>query len=110
VPDDLKEAVTRLGQAPPSGRQLFLLRMMGLIAPPKSAGLLKRIRGVLLLIFFVVALLGTAFGLVELIALPFGGVKLGTAIFLGIVLLGVVIGVLAFVGRRRQKRQLAARG
>ena len=33
-PDELKEAVERLGQAPPSGRQLFLLRIMGLVAPP----------------------------------------------------------------------------
>ena len=32
-PDDLKEAVEKLGQAPPSSRQLFLLRMMGLVVP-----------------------------------------------------------------------------
>ena len=38
-PDELKEALEKLGQAPPSGRQLFLLRMMGLIAPPPSAGM-----------------------------------------------------------------------
>src|SRR6187455_1629536 len=31
-PDDLKAAVERLGQAPPSGRQLLLLRIMGLLA------------------------------------------------------------------------------
>src|ERR671926_845865 len=35
--DDLKEAVQRLGQAPPSGRQLMLLRIMGLIAPAQNA-------------------------------------------------------------------------
>ena len=29
-PDDLKEAVDRLGQAPPSSRQLMMLRLMGL--------------------------------------------------------------------------------
>ena len=29
-PDDLKQAVERLGQAPPSSRQLLLLRVMGL--------------------------------------------------------------------------------
>src|SRR5881398_3732935 len=37
-PGDLKEAVERLGQAPPSGRQLMMLRFMGLVAPPASAG------------------------------------------------------------------------
>ena len=36
-PDDLKAAVEKLGQAPPSSRQLFLLRVMGLIAPPAGA-------------------------------------------------------------------------
>src|ERR671933_908303 len=36
-PDDLKQAVERLGQAPPSGRQLMLLRLMGLIAPAQNA-------------------------------------------------------------------------
>ena len=35
-PDDLKTAVERLGQAPPTGRQLLLLRLMGLIAPPRA--------------------------------------------------------------------------
>ena len=29
-PDDLKQAVERLGQEPPSNRQLLLLRFMGL--------------------------------------------------------------------------------
>ncbi len=37
-PDDLKAAVEQLGQAPPSSRQLLLLRFMGLVAPPASAG------------------------------------------------------------------------
>ena len=32
---DLKTAVERLGQEAPSSRQLFGLRVMGLIAPPK---------------------------------------------------------------------------
>ena len=44
-PDELKEAVERLGQAPPSGRQLFLLRIMGLVAPPPGASLALRARG-----------------------------------------------------------------
>src|SRR5260370_40454656 len=45
-PSDLKEAVERLGQAPPSGRQLLLLRVMGLLAPPQGASLLLSLRGV----------------------------------------------------------------
>src|SRR5947208_10080582 len=36
--DDLKEAVERLGQAPPSNRQLMVLRLMGLLAPPPGSG------------------------------------------------------------------------
>ena len=36
-PDDLKQAVERLGQAPPSNRQLLLLRLMGFLAPPANA-------------------------------------------------------------------------
>src|ERR671916_1578337 len=43
-PDDLKEAVEKLGQTPPSGRQLFLLRIMGLIAPPPGSGFAPRAR------------------------------------------------------------------
>ncbi len=31
---DLKDAVERLGQTPPSGRQMFALRAMGLLVPP----------------------------------------------------------------------------
>src|ERR687888_1417481 len=42
---DLKEAVEKLGQEAPSGRQLFVLQLMGLIAPPASAGILLRARG-----------------------------------------------------------------
>ena len=38
-PDDLKAAMEKLGQEAPSGRQLFMLRMMGLLIPPASAGI-----------------------------------------------------------------------
>src|SRR5580692_4493920 len=41
---DLKQAVERLGQAPPSGRQMFALRAMGLLIPPASAGIVARAR------------------------------------------------------------------
>ena len=70
---DLKDAVERLGQEPPSGRQMFALRAMGLLIPPRSAGILARLRGVLLIIVLVVALLAVGLGIVELISLPFGG-------------------------------------
>src|ERR671926_1018383 len=48
--DDLKKAVQRLGQAPPSGRQLMLLRIMGFIAPSASAPWYLKVRGVLLIL------------------------------------------------------------
>ena len=76
---DLKDAVERLGQAPPSGRQLFALRAMGLLAPPSSAGILPRIRGIVLIIVLVILLLALGTGIVELVSLPFGGIGLAPA-------------------------------
>ena len=35
-PDELKEAMEKLGQAPPSTRQMLVLRLMGLISPPRE--------------------------------------------------------------------------
>jgi hypothetical protein len=107
-PDDLKEAVTRLGQAPPSGRQLLMLRIMGLVAPPQSAPWYLKLRGVLLVILFIVVLLAVGFGIVKLVALPFGGAGTGAALLLGLLLIIVVLGVLTLIGRRRQKRARAA--
>src|SRR6266704_1426853 len=40
--DDLKAAAERLGVEAPTTRQLRGLKLMGLVAPPKSAGLLAR--------------------------------------------------------------------
>ncbi len=37
-PDELKEAVEKLGQEPPSSRQLFLLRITGLLLPLPAPG------------------------------------------------------------------------
>src|SRR5436190_5302356 len=73
--DDLKRATERLGVDAPSTRQLRGLRLMGLVAPPASAGMLARIRGILLVIALVIVVLAIGFGIVELIALPFGGVS-----------------------------------
>jgi hypothetical protein len=108
-PDDLKEAVEKLGQAPPSNRQLMLLRIMGLIAPTQGASLWVRARGILLLIAIVIVLLAVGFGLAKLIALPFGGVGTFGAILLGLVVIAVILGVLTLLGRRRQARAKAAR-
>jgi hypothetical protein len=99
---DLKVAAEKLGQAPPSNRQLLMLRVLGLIAPPPGSPWYLRVRGVLLLILAVVVLLALGFGIVKLIALPFGGIG-NVAWFWGFLLVAAVLGVLAFVGRRRQK-------
>jgi hypothetical protein len=106
-PDDLKQAVERLGQAPPSGRQLFLLRIMGLLAPPPGSGFLARARGILIVLALVLLLILLGFGIVQLIALPFGGVSTAGGLLLGIVAIAIVLGVLALVGRRRQARAKA---
>jgi len=108
-PDDLKAAAERLGQTPPTNRQLLLLRFMGIVAPPASAGGLARARGILVLLLLVVALLALGWGIVQLVSLPFGGIGAGVSIFWGFLLVCVVLGVMAFVGRRRQKRAVAAR-
>jgi endonuclease III len=105
---DLKDAVTRLGQKPPSDRQLLVLRFMGLIAPPASAGGLARLRGVALLLALVVLLVAVGFGIAQLVALPFGGVGIFGGVLLGLVIVVAVLGVLALLGRRRQARARAA--
>src|SRR3954447_15215640 len=85
-PEDLKEAMEKLGQEPPSSRQLAVLRLMGLVSPPPGSSLFLRVRGFLLLMAIVLVLLALGFGIVKLVALPFGGV--GTA---GALLLGVLV-------------------
>jgi hypothetical protein len=107
-PGDLKEAVERLGQAPPTGRQMFALRAMGLLMPPGSAGIVARVRGILLIVLLVVVLLAVGLGLVELISLPFGGLGLAPGILLGLFLVIAVLAVVALVGRRRRDRARAA--
>jgi hypothetical protein len=108
-PDELKEALEKLGQEPPSGRQLFLLRVLGLIAPPPGASIVTRARGIVLLLALVIALLVVGFGLAELISLPFGGVRTGFAVLYGLLIVLMAIGVLVLFGRRRQERAKAAR-
>ena len=103
-PQDLKAAAEKLGQTPPTNRQLMLLRLMGLIAPPPGAHPLKRVRGVLIVIFMIVAALAIGWGLVQLVALPFGGLDATVSVFWGFCLVLVAIGVMILLGRRRQAR------
>jgi hypothetical protein len=107
--DDLKKATERLGVEAPTTRQLRGLKLMGLIAPSASAGALARTRGIVLGILVVVLILAAGFGIVNLVALPFGGISLDLSIFYGVALVVVVVGVLAYFGRRRQKRAQAER-
>src|ERR687892_2014214 len=63
---DLKVAAEKLGQTPPTGRQLLALRVMGIIAPPASAGILRRIGGILLLILAIAVAIVLGWGIVQL--------------------------------------------
>jgi hypothetical protein len=101
--DDLRDAVEKLGQEPPSKRQLFGLRAMGVIAPPRSAGILRRLRGVLLGILLVLATVALGTGIVELVSLPFGGESLPPSVLLGVLLDIVVLVILTQYGRRKRK-------
>src|SRR6201990_3769486 len=56
-PDDLKGAAERLGVEAPTTRQLRGLRFLGLVMPPKSAGTVARVRGIVLIIVLVVLIL-----------------------------------------------------
>jgi hypothetical protein len=105
---DLKDAVERLGQAPPSARQLFALRAMGLLVPPASAGILARVRGILLILALIAVLLALGLGIVELVSLPFGGLGLAPGILLGLFVVIAALGVIAMIGRRRRDRARAA--
>jgi hypothetical protein len=107
--DDLKAAAEKLGVEAPSTRQLRGLKFMGLIMPTKNAGALARVRGVVLVILLIVAILAAGFGIVKLVALPFGGLSLDLSIFYGLVVVAVAIGALVYFGRRRQKRMQAER-
>ena len=107
--DDLKKATERLGVEAPTNRQLRGLQFMGLIAPPKSAGMLARIRGIVIIVALIVAVLAVGFGIVYGVGQIFGGISVDLAIFYGILLVVIVLGVPAFLGRRRQKRAQAER-
>ena len=107
--DDLKKAAERLGVEAPTTRQLRSLKFLGLIAPPASAGVLARIRGIAIAIVLILAVLAIGFGIVYGIGSAAGGISVDLAIFYGFLLVLGVLGVVAFVGRRRQKRAKAER-
>jgi hypothetical protein len=103
-PDELKEAMERLGQEPPSGRQLLALRLMGLVSPPPGSSLARRALGIAVLLAIVAVLLAACYGLAELVALPFGGVGFLAGLAIDVVIVLAVLGVLVLFGRRRQAR------
>ena len=107
--DDYAEAVGRMGGEVPTGWSLFGLRLLGLIAPPASAGILARIRGILLAIALVLLILGVGFGIMYGIGTAAGGISIGFALFWGFILMLVVLAVVSYIGRRRQKRARAKR-
>jgi hypothetical protein len=105
---DLKSAVERLGQTPPTGRQMLALRAMGLLIPPASAGILARVRGIILIVILIIVLLAIGLGIVELISLPFGGLGVAPAALLGLFVVIAALGIAAAIGRRRRDRAKAA--
>jgi len=107
---DLKDAVERLGHEAPSGRQMFALRAMGLLLPPSSAGVLARARGILLIVVLIVVLLAVGLGIVELVALPFGGLGLAPGVLLGLFVAIAAVAIVATIGRRRRDRAAASAG
>jgi hypothetical protein len=108
-PDDLKKATERLGVEGPSTKQLRGLWLMGLIAPPSSAGILARLRGILLLIVLIAVVIAIAFGIVTGIAAAAGGLSTGVKFFYSILLVLIAVGIVAYLGRRKQKRMRAER-
>jgi hypothetical protein len=106
-PGDLKAAAAKLGQPAPTGRQLFALRMMGIIAPPPGSHPLRRVGGVLLLLLAIVAVMAVGVLLVKAIAIPFGGLSTALSFFWGALLVLVAAVVFIIWGRRRQKRARA---
>jgi hypothetical protein len=106
---DLKTATERLGVEAPSGRQLFAIRMLGIVAPPKSDGIARRIVGILIAIAFVVGVFAIGFGIIYGIGQAAGGISVDLSIFYGFLLVIVVAGVLFYLGRRRQRNAKAKR-
>ncbi|MGO9975627.1 MAG: hypothetical protein ACLP01_23075 [Solirubrobacteraceae bacterium] len=106
--DDVKIAAERLGVEAPSKKQLRGLQLLGLIAPPKSAGLFPRLRGIVIVLVLVLLILAIAFGIVSLIGAVVG-ISLDLRIFWTMVLVLVAGGAAVYFGRRRQRSAQAKR-
>ena len=107
--DDYAEAVGRLGGDVPTGWSMFGFRLLGWVAPPASAGMVARLRGIVLGLSLVIAILAIGFGIVYGIGSASGGISIGFALFWGFILMACVLGVMAYIGRRRQKKAKARR-
>jgi hypothetical protein len=107
--DDIKVAAERLGVEAPTKKQMRGLRLLGLIAPPKSAGTLARVRGLVVVIVLIILILALGFGIVSGVAAAAGGMSLDLRIFWTMVLVLVAAGVAVYLGRRRQKAAQAKR-
>lgn len=106
---DLRAAAERMGQEAPSRRQLFLLGLSGLVAPPRGSSGWIRARGVLLILLIIVGMLAIGTGLVALLSLPFGGLALDASLLLGVVVVIVALFGLVMYGRKRQRKAQAKR-
>jgi hypothetical protein len=89
---------------------MLALRAMGLLIPPASAGILARVRGILLIVLLIILLLAVGLGIVELVSLPFGGLGLAPGILLGLFVAIAAIAIVAMIGRRRRDRAAAQAG
>ena len=105
--DDLQAVRAKLGADALTKGQVRMMRLMGLVAPPASAGTWPRVRGVLLAIFILLALIvvffGGGFGIVSLIALATGGVAIDDRIFYGLAVGVIAIGITVYLLRKRRK-------
>ncbi len=63
----------------------------------------------LLIILLIAALIAIGLGIVELVALPFGGLGLAPGILLGLFVAIAAIAIMITIGRRRRDRAVAAR-
>lgn len=107
--DDYKEAVGRLGGEVPTGWSMFGFRLLGMIAPPASAGIIARVRGIALAILLVALIVGVGFGIIYGIGSATGGISIAFAVFWGFILMAFVLAIVALIGRRRQKQARAKR-
>jgi uncharacterized iron-regulated membrane protein len=55
-----------------------------------------------IILLLVIVLLALGFGIVKLVALPFGGAGTIVSVLVGIVVIAAILGVLTLWGRRRQ--------